>query len=266
METMVVGDREREFILHLPPGDAEGLPLLVALHSLDNNARIMEFRTGLSMKADEQRFAAVYPQGTGPVGRRSWNALFCCMDAKENKVDDIGFVSQLIDLMRESYGTKGTMVTGFSNGGMLTHVSAIKLADKIDAIAAVGATIGPEVPDMTPSRPVPALLINGTVDRLVPYDRTRYDFLLPAQEAVRYWVEKNRCIPEPVVSETAEAILERYSGGRDGSEVLACRVKGAGHVWPGSRVHTNVDPDPGTVRATDMIVDFFLSKTKKIRA
>lgn len=260
METIAVGGREREFILHLPPGDAEGLPLIIAMHSLDSDARMMEFMTALSDKADEHRLAAVYPQGTGPVGRRSWNALFCCREAAERKVDDIEFVSVLIDLMGESYGTRGTFVTGFSNGGMLAHVCGIKLADKIDAIAAVGATIGPEVLDMMPSRPLPVLLINGTVDRLVPYDVSRYDFLLPTRDAIRYWVEKNGCSPEPTVSETAEVVTERYTGGRDGSEVLACRVKGAGHVWPGSRVRTGGDPDLGAVRATDTILDFFISE------
>lgn len=262
METIAVGGLEREFILHLPPGDTEGLPLIIALHSLESNARMMEFRTALSEKADERRFVAVYPQGTGPAGGRSWNALFCCREALERKVDDIGFVSELIDTMREKYRTTSTMVAGFSNGGMLAHVSAIKLADKIDAIAAVSSTIGPPVLDMAPSRPVPALLINGSADDLVRYEDTRYDGLLPARDAVRYWAEKNGCDPEPAVNDTPGAVVERYSGGRNGSEVLACRVKDAGHVWPGSRVHTNADPDPGAVRATDMVVDFFLSKAQ----
>lgn len=266
METIAVGGREREFILHLPTSGTEGLPLIIALHSLNSNARLMEFMTDLSLRADERGFVAAYPQGTGPAGKSSWNALFCCAEARAQKVDDVGFVSEIIELMKERYGTRETFVTGFSNGGMLAHAAGIMLADKIDTIATVGATIGPGMWGMTPPRPVPALLINGTVDRLVPYDVARTDPLLSAREAVRYWVEKNGCNPEPMVNDTAEMIMERYSGGRDGSEVLACRVKDAGHVWPGGRVHTSADHDPGTVRATDMIVHFFESKISGFRA
>ena len=54
---------------------------------------------------------------------------------------------------------------------MLTHLLGIRLADRFAAIAPVITGIPPaQAKDFSPARPIAVMMINGTADRLVPFD------------------------------------------------------------------------------------------------
>lgn len=260
MESIIVDGRARSFLLHLPP-EPEGRPLIIALHALGSNPLLMEAMTDFSSMADREGFIVAYPEGfrSSDAGFRSWNARFCCRDAKGEGVDDIGFLSALIDQMGARYRIKGVLITGFSNGGMLAHLAGIELADEITAIAPVAATVGQEVVEQTPKRTLPVLMVHGDSDRLLPFDERHDDRFLPASQVVQYWVRENRCAPRPEVEETPELIIERYRPLDDGAEVILYRLKNAGHLWPGSRVHLRTEHDPHTLGASFLIWTFFRS-------
>jgi polyhydroxybutyrate depolymerase len=260
MESIIVDGRARSYLLHLPP-QPEGRPLIIALHALGSNPLLMEAMTDFSSMADREGFIAAYPEGfkSSDAGARSWNARFCCRDAKEEGVDDIGFLSALIDQMTERYHTRGVLITGFSNGGMLAHLAGIELADKITAIAPVAATVGKEMIEQPPKGPIPVLMVHGSEDRLIPFDHRDDERFLPVSRVVEYWVRNDRCEPAPIVEESEEMRKERYTPRSDGAEVLLYKVKNAGHVWPGSRVHMRTEHDPRTVDASSLIWSFFRS-------
>lgn len=202
----------------------------------------------------------LYPEGG--ISRSeisSWNARFCCGNAQEEGIDDIGFLSALIDQMKDQYNVSKVLVTGFSNGGMLAHVAGVELADKIDMIAPVGATVGREILDHKPSRPIDVLMIHGTEDRLVPYASRENSEFLPAREAEEYWARVNGC-SEMKEEDLPDRIVHRYSGPEGGCKVTTVLVKGAGHVWPGGKVRHHGEQDPKTVNATDLILEHFLGK------
>lgn len=261
MESIIVDGRERNYLLHLPPAP-EGRPLIIALHALGSNPLLMEAMTDLSSMADREGFIVAYPEGfkSSEAGIRSWNARFCCRDAKEEGVDDIGFLSALIDEMTAQYHINGVLITGFSNGGMLAQLAGIELADKITAIAPVGATVGQEIVEHSPKRPVPVLMVHGDSDRLLPFDERHDERFLPVSKVVEYWVRENKCAPGPEVEETPELKIERYRPHGDRAEVLLYIVKNAGHVWPGSRVHLRSENDPRTLDASYLIWSFFRSQ------
>ena len=262
METVQVGDRTRHFHLHFPP-EPRGRPLIIALHALGGNPQLMEAMTAFSQLADEEHFIALYPEGTkaSELGLRSWNARFCCREAQEQGVDDIGFLSTIIGLMRSRYDVSGILVTGFSNGGMLAHLAGIELGDKITAIAPVGATVSKEITERPPKVPLPVLIVHGTEDRLVPFDHRDDERFLPVSKVVEYWVAGNHCSPAPHIEASGPAITERYRSNQD-ADVEVINVKGAGHVWPGSKVFLKNEPDLKQVDASRLIWEFFRSRLR----
>ncbi|KQM11462.1 hypothetical protein AOA80_08255 [Methanomassiliicoccales archaeon RumEn M1] len=218
----------------------------------------MEAMTSLSSRADECDFIVSYPEGirSAVSGVTSWNARFCCRDAQAEGVDDVLFISDLIDALRDEHDIGRVLITGFSNGGMLAHVAGIELSDKIDMIAPVAATVGREILELVPKRPMDTLIIHGQDDRLVPYASRGDDRFLPAMEAESYWARVNGCSAVEEES-TSDAIVRRYGGGS--CRVTSVVVKNAGHVWPGGRTRMGGEHDPKTVDATSLILDHFFS-------
>jgi polyhydroxybutyrate depolymerase len=143
--------RMRRFLVHDFSGGKRA-PVVIALHGggghPENAVDISQF----DVIAARERFIAVYPGGTGgtPGGRLlTWNAGHCCAYARENKIDDVGFISAMIDQLVRSgrADPKRIYVTGMSNGAMMTHVLARELPEKIAAIGPiVGAVFGDEPP------------------------------------------------------------------------------------------------------------------------
>jgi len=175
----------------------------------------------------------------------------------EEGVDDVLFISDIIDALRDEHDVGKVLVTGFSNGGMLAHVCGAELSEKIDMIAPVAATVGKEILDIIPKRPVDVFLVHGTDDRLVPYLSRSDDRFLPAVKVEHYWARVNGCA-EPAEEDGPETLVRRYGG--PNCTVTSVLVKGAGHVWPGGRARMGGEPDPKTVDATALILDHFLSE------
>ena len=98
---------ERSYALLVPPAVAKAgqrVPLVIVLHGGGGNASISMKATGFNEKAMKESFIVVYPQGSSRFKdiMLTWNAVHCCGFAMENKIDDISFISQLIDkLCRE---------------------------------------------------------------------------------------------------------------------------------------------------------------------
>jgi hypothetical protein len=97
------GGLTRKYLLHVPARRAPGgaLPLVIAFHGGGGHAEYMadDARYGWVSKADREGFAVAFPNGYSklPGGRfATWNAGQCCGDARDRKVDDVGFVRALV--------------------------------------------------------------------------------------------------------------------------------------------------------------------------
>ena len=95
--SIVVGGETRDYILHIPPGydGSKAVPLVFVLHPYNGSDRTMENSTGMSAKADQENFIAVYPNGTGSP--RAWNALF--FPVRPSLPDDVAFIRALMDTL-----------------------------------------------------------------------------------------------------------------------------------------------------------------------
>ena len=177
-ETMFHNGRERTFLVHLPKDYApsETYPLIIALHGGNGKAKRFNRSTNNRFNdlADEENFIVVYPQGID----RSWNDhkdRNSFGKARRENVDDVGFISKMIDLLIIKYQVdpQQVFVCGISNGGLMSATLAAKLPDKIKAIGMVSSNFSKvyleEMKDKPPA-PFPIIIIHGTEDPIFPYE------------------------------------------------------------------------------------------------
>lgn len=267
----------RSYVVRVPPRLPESkgkLPLVLILHGGGGNAEITERMTGFTAKAAKEGFIVAYPEGSSRFKDKllTWNAGHCCGYALNNKIDDVGFISALIDRLIRDYPVdqKRVYATGISNGGMMSHRLGIEIPQKIAAIApVVGALFGDE---KIPALPVSALMINGMLDKSVPYqggppggrfpgawDGTA---VKPAIAQAEFWAQANRCAMDPALEERGPLISRQYRC-PDGKAAGLLLLKDTGHTWPGGQRGFRGADDPGSsLNATDVIWDFFRTQSR----
>lgn len=247
---MEFGGRTRRYILHVPPNRDPTKPaaLVMVLHGATQSPESAERMSHIIELADKNGFIAVYPSGTGrganaPVP--TWNAGFCCAYAMVNKVDDVGFLRELIDRLERDYAVdpKRVYVTGISNGAMMSYRVACELSDKVAAIAPVE---GAQDVDCKPTERVSLIVFHGTADHLVPFNGGTTPFQMGSRRsdnsvagAISFWMKKDGCSPKPEHSETKEVHTDIYSGCEDGAGVALYAIQGGHHIWPGTLISGN---------------------------
>lgn len=269
------GGEERSYLVHLPPAydGKKPLPLVLVLHGGGGEAEGMARITRFSEKADRKGFIAVYPNGMGILSRQflTWNAGNCCGPALDFDTDDVGFIRALLKKLKKDFSidTKRIYVTGLSNGGMMSYRLACELSGDIAAIAPVAGAMNVEC---KPERPLSVVIFHGTEDGHVRYDGgeplVRADWHdrtdRPVKETVALWVKFNGCRPQAQTSVKGNVQIERYSGCREGTEVVLYTIRGEGHSWPGGRRWAPWAAVPTReISATDLIWEFFASHPRK---
>lgn len=275
---------QRRFFVHVPPGydPARPVPLVLALHGGMGSGRDAARLSGLSAQADRGGFLVAYPDGVD--GHWNDGRDVDRYRAQREGVDDVGFLAALIDHLAGCYAVDGTRVyvTGASNGALMANRLACEHAERFAAIAPVIGSMATGVAGRcAPARAMPVLLINGTEDRLVPWNGETVRFagrdlgrILPLPELVRFWVQHNGCAPAPEITplpdvdpnDGTRVVLHHYSGCRDGASVLLYEVQGGGHTWPRGRPYlpqwligrTSQDLDANAV-----IWEFFASQQRR---
>ncbi|MFH1802345.1 MAG: PHB depolymerase family esterase [archaeon] len=239
---------ERTYRVYVPSSydpDIGSWPVVLNFHGGFGNAEAAERQTAMSLTAEEKGFILVYPEAV--VGERSesgknyrhWNGGPRVDANKAPNVDDVGFVSELLDDLEGKFNVDSTKVyaTGISNGGTMVYRLACELSDKISAIAPVG-TNQLEI-DCNPGRAVPVMHLHGVEDGFFPYEGGAgeiSDSLQPVEETILEWVDRNGCSDE---FNELEGFGECrvYSGCDQGARVVLCLIEGHGHTWPGPGIY-----------------------------
>ena len=115
------GGDHRSAIVHVPALPfGTSVPLLVVLHGAGSDAARFEAKTGFDQLADLDRFIVVYPDGVTFGSGRTWNAGQCCPPASTAGVDDVAFISALLDRLEATYpvDVRRVYAVGHSNGAM----------------------------------------------------------------------------------------------------------------------------------------------------
>ncbi|GAA0275545.1 alpha/beta hydrolase family esterase [Cryptosporangium japonicum] len=238
-----------------------GDTVVIVLHGGGGNGAQVAEQTGFDALADREGFRAVYPDGSGRSNLLTWNAGTCCAYARDQGVDDVGFIRALIDEL----DADRVFVTGFSNGAMLTYRLGCELADRITAIAPVSGAL--DVPSCTPSRPLPVYVIHGDADEVVPYaggvstrrpaNEERAGSHPPVSFAVKTWVGVDRCSGTPTRTVSGVVTSERYDSCAPGVQVWLDTIAGGEHAWPGGAAGRRGADQPADFDASAAIWGFF---------
>jgi polyhydroxybutyrate depolymerase len=254
--------RTRTYWIHVPPQAISGpLPLVINLHGGGGNARQHRRSSGMDEAADRDGYIAVYPNGTGRWTNHllTWNAGDCCGYAQNQGIDDVGFISALIDDIerRAAIDFKRIYIVGHSNGGMMAHRLGDELPERIAAIASVA---GAHMPFNRKGRSVPVLQLHSVDDPRAlyegslgpPFPLTGMRVMHSSVQAtVSAWIQRNGC--DSIASEKElkkwhqhTAQLWVYGNCRNGAEVALWKLSGAGHGWPGAEPKMEVLLGPAT--------------------
>lgn len=276
--TLRHGGRLREALVHVPPAIANGrpLPVVLAFHGGGGSMTQASEAYGLVDKADRAGFIAVFPNGTGALRAEgslaTWHAGDCCGRARDDGVDDVGFVRALVAELRRRLPVDAARLhaTGMSNGGMMAHRLACEAADLFASVAAVAGTDNTTA--CTPSRPIPVLHIHALDDTHVLYgggagpdafrDPSKVTDFTSVPETIRRWTQRNACSAPPQrVLTVPGAWCERHDGCRGGARVQLCVTEIGGHSWPGASAHRRGKPPPSqALSANDVMWDFFVGR------
>lgn len=263
----------RMYRVHVPAGydPDKPAPLLMALHggggSMDYQADDSKY--GLIAKSEREGFIAVFPNGFSKLksGKlATWNAGNCCGGARDNQVDDVGFIRQVVTNVASQLNIdrKRVYATGMSNGAMMSYRLACEMSDVFTAIAAVAGTDNTH--NCNPKYPVAVLhiharnddhvLFNGGSGPGTPVKSAVTDFT-SVPNSVAKWVKMNSCTAPPRrILDKAGAYCEVYAGCQGGTEVQLCVTENGAHSWPGGSKSRGEAPSQA-ISANDVMWEFF---------
>lgn len=267
------GGLQREYLVHVPKSYRSGAPtpMLVALHGgggdADYQANDDKYR--LIGKSEQAGFIAVFPNGYSRFKSgilATWNAGGCCAAAVRNKVDDVGFLREVILRMERqaSIDRSRVFMTGMSNGAMMSYRMACEASDLVRAIAPVAGT--DNTAQCTPSRPVPVIHFHAVNDEMVnfnggpgPKSFTQADFT-SVPSTIAKWVQLDRSDPKARrVLSASGAHCDRYAGKPGGAPVELCVTDSGGHSWPGGGTQQGRKHPSMAINANDLMWSFFSS-------
>lgn len=171
-----------------------------------------------------------------------------CLSFVQGRVDDVSFVSALIDHLQQQINIDSHKVyaTGFSRGGILTQALACKLPNKIAGFASVAGSLPVRLkPNCQPKTSVSILMLNGTNDRDVLYegnDHTQQGALVSISDMVNFWRRRSpsqtshdQCTSSKESPKFSKDKVKTalYTGCSGNSEVWQLAVVNGGHFWTG---------------------------------
>lgn len=253
----------RDYLIHIPVNYSpqKTYPLVIIVHGAFSSASAFAEVTGFVELADKEGLVVLYPNGVGIFGfLRHWNAGFCCAYAAKNKIDDTGYLKQIIDnaLKKLPIDRDKVFLVGFSNGGMLVHRFAAEYPNYPRSVAIVSATVGAIDADTEtewklkpPETPVSVFLAHGKADGSIPYEGgsrrgsngklSFYSF----KQSVEFWLNTNQCSQASETRYTQENAVEikSWEDCTKSKNVVKISLANWNHRWPGLYHTSRLAPD-----------------------
>jgi polyhydroxybutyrate depolymerase len=242
---------KRTFDVFIPSilSDNDPRPTIFMWHGFSGSpSKVMEF-TNINKEAEQKRWFAVYPKGTGLIS--GFNGAGCCPGVFAN---DVQFAKDIITWLKTELCVDADNVfsTGFSNGGFMSNRLACEVPELFKAIAPHSGTIGKSY-NCNPSKGVPVLLFHGDADPTVPYFGNSQ--WMSFQEAAAKWAQLNQCGDENNARDSYQSqtttCVRFDSCGRDNVPLEYCSITGLAHSWSGV-----ADYD---IDATAHLFEFFMA-------
>lgn len=159
----------RDSYLDDPLPGVAGRPLVIALHAGLSNPQDFMAQTGLTNACAARGWSVVYPRGRGVTANaRTFNAGHCCGFARNNNVDDVGFIDELLNVLEGQidHDVNRVYATGFSNGAMMCYKLACEMTGRLAAIAPGSGSMDPALTAVA----TPLCIMHGLLDTNVPWE------------------------------------------------------------------------------------------------
>ncbi len=248
-DTIVAPDGlERSYTVFAPKSAKRGAPVLFVLHGGGGSARQVHNTMSYDTYARRNGFIVIYPDAV----KRHWN------DGRNDSItpffkgitpDDVGFLRAVAGrLIGSGQGDEARiLVTGVSNGGMMTQRLMCQASDIFSGGSSIIAGLPTALKNCKPSHPRSILLINGDADPIMPWNGGHVGFrkargtVLSGQNTFAHWKNvlgctgQARVMPMPNRDKTdqSHATLKVAKGCTGETKVHMVRVYGGGHNAPG---------------------------------
>lgn len=245
IDSLMVGEMKRTFVLYIPHKVADKPALVVAFHGSGGDATQPHI-FGFERIADSEGFILAYPNGF----EGHWNDCRRAgsYSANAQNVDDVEFMRRLVAYLADRYGVDTTKVfaTGWSNGGQFAHRLALESPDLIAAAAPFCANLpaGTNLDCAPSNQPISVLIVAGTKDQISPWEggSSLHGEVLSAEATFAYWADVAGLHGEPSVTvfpdvvTDDESTVEQRTLSSGHIEVSLVVVRGGGHALPGSSI------------------------------
>lgn len=246
--TLNVGGFQRTF--HALAPDTPPTSLLLVLHGSDSDAAGIRALSGHTFdRLADVGVLVVYPE----AHQGKWNdaRLGTQAPARELGIDDVEFLSALVDGLRRQYAVPASQVfaAGFSNGGQMVIRLVLEVPDLIGGAAIIASNhptadnLLPEMSERDQHREMPVLCVNGTKDPIVPFEGGVASLfgvkprgpVMSSLDSARHFAERNGITRDPVTEQVTSGrlttTLTRWR--EDGhAPVDFYAVEGGGHTIP----------------------------------
>jgi poly(3-hydroxybutyrate) depolymerase len=240
---------DRSYVVEFPNdySETKSYRLLLAFHGSNGNGFSM--KTLAQFKEYSKDYIFVYPV----AATENWEEGCKCNKPYRLGIDDVGFVSSLIDTLQSTYtvSTNEVYAVGFSQGGLFTYNIACKLSEKIKAVAVVAAPMSvPLANDCTDGHNMNIMMIHGKSDNVLQYNGytdpnpNDGDFsLLSSPATFAHWAKANNYTDDISItnqSSSSSYSIESYSGVGKGTVQLVSIGSGT-HSWQFSDFNTSLE-------------------------
>lgn len=202
-EAVAMMIRARPYASRVPStyDGSRALPLVVLLHGYGASGAVQSAYLGFAALYETRGFLLATPDGTlNARSERFWNATNACCDFASQGIDDVAYITAIIDDMSARYRVdpRRVFLVGHSNGGFMSHRYACDRANRVAAIVSLAGAQWSDAARCTPSEPVSVLQVHGVTDNTILFGGgmlagTAATAYPSARNTVATWATLNRC-------------------------------------------------------------------------
>lgn len=234
------GDRPATYVLPDDYDPKKSWPVMLVLHGYGASGFIQDAYLGISAEARTRGVIVIIPDGTvNTEGSRFWNATDACCDFGKTGVDDVAYLTGLLDEAATYFNIdeSRTYSLGHSNGGFMSYRLACEHGERFAGIVVLAGAMwkdGAKCPD---TGKVGVLQVHGTDDDTIPY--LGKSNMPTALESAAFWAGRNGCASETKASESldletqvagSETRVEVFDGCPDGAGAALWTLEGGSHI------------------------------------
>jgi polyhydroxybutyrate depolymerase len=231
-DSMEVGNLTRSWVVVSPTATLpESAPIIVVLSGLAASTSQEINRDNMLPYAKADKAELVYPVSI----RESWNVGGCCGASGSLKIDDVGFLEQLVPRVDPGH-KRPIYIIGYSNGGRMAYDLECTDPGLFDGMAIMKAD---PMPGCEVSAPQNVLVVSALDDPWVPFKTGEKGKETPAASVqIARLNQSLGCSSKSAVATHGDMTITAWSSCNDGKRLSWAVYSTGGHNWPPPRANT----------------------------